>query len=142
MGGTEVNTVLLDTHSWIWYASGNPTLNKTAKKIITTALQHHTAYLAAISFWEMAMLDKKQRIILEMPCLEWLNKSIELTHLRILPLTPSIAAESCSLPGQFHGDPADCMIVATARVEGLALVTRDTKMLRYADSKYISVIKA
>ena len=137
-----MNAISLDTYSWVWYISGNLTLNKTTRKIITSALQQHTAHLAAISLWEIAMLEKKQRIILEMPFLEWIHKSLEVTSIRILPLTPSIAMESCSLPGQFHGDPADCMIVATARVEGLSLITRDAKILSYARNKYLSVIKA
>lgn len=134
--------ILLDTHIWIWYVNGNESLNKSVRKTITSALYHHEAALAAISLWEICMLNKKQRIILEMPCLEWINKSLELTHVRVLPITPAIAEESCRLPGDFHPDPADCLITATARVEGLTLVTRDKHILNYSKHKYISVIWA
>ncbi|TAK76651.1 MAG: type II toxin-antitoxin system VapC family toxin [Gammaproteobacteria bacterium] len=134
--------ILLDTHAWIWYVSGNNELSKNAKKIITTALHNHQAYLAAISLWEICMLDKKQRIILEMPYLEWINKFLELTRVQILPITPAIAMESCHLPGDFHEDPADRMITATARVAGLTLVTRDTRILAYSCEKHVSTIKA
>lgn len=137
-----MSSILLDTHAWIWYVSGNASLNKTTQKMITTALYNNEAHLAAISLWEICMLDKKQHITLEMPCLEWINKFLELTHVHILPITPAIAKESCDLPGNFHDDPADRMIVATARVAGLTLVTRDTRILAYSCSKYISIIKA
>lgn len=137
-----MTAILLDTHIWIWYINGNSELNKTTRTTISKALHDHKAHLAAISLWEIGMLDKKKRIILEMPCLEWFNKSIEITHIHITPLTPSIAAESCHLPGKFHGDPADQLIVATARVEGLTIMTRDKKILDYSKSRFISTISA
>lgn len=137
-----MSSILLDTHVWIWYVSGSNELSKSVRSKITSALSNNEAHLAAISLWEICMLDKKQRIILEMPCLEWINKFLELTHVHILPITPAIATESCYLPGKFHEDPADRMITATARVEGLALVTRDTRMLMYSREKYITTIKA
>lgn len=137
-----MSALLLDTHTWIWYMNGDAELGSSAKKAITAALRSNAVHLAAISLWEICMLNKKQRIVLGMPCLEWINRSIELTRIRVLPLTPEIADESCDLPGEFHGDPADRMIVATARVEGLTLITRDAKMLTYSRSKYISTMKA
>lgn len=137
-----MTSILLDTHVWIWYVNGSKDLSKIARKTITGAMYHNEAHLAAISLWEICMLDKKKRIILEMPCLEWINQSIQLTRLRILAMTPNIAIESCHLPGDFHDDPADRMIVATARVENLTLITRDKNILAYSKSKYISSIKA
>ncbi len=137
-----MNGILLDTHIWIWFINGSEELTKQARKVITSTLQNNEAHLAAISLWEISMLDAKQRIILEMPCLEWISKSIELTHIRISPLTPNIAVESCQLPGAFHDDPADRMIVATARVEGLAILTRDAKIITYGRHKYVSTIRA
>ena|SRR3990167_3734270 len=134
--------ILLDTHVWIWYVNGSEDLNKIVRKKITMALYNNEASLAAISLWEVSMLDKKQRIILGMPCLEWINKFLELTHVRILPITPAIATESCYLPGNIHADPADRMIIATARVEGCTLVTRDKRILIYSKNKYVSTIKA
>lgn len=136
-----MSAILLDTLVWIWYVNGSEELNKKIQNIITAALHNNEACLAAISLWEISMLDKKQRIILEMPCLEWINKSIELTHLRILPITPAIAIESCHLPGEFHDDPADRLITATARVEGLTLITRDERMLAYGRHKYLAVFE-
>jgi PIN domain nuclease of toxin-antitoxin system len=88
------------------------------------------------------MLEKRERIILEMPCQEWINQSIELTHIQIALMTPTLAIESCHLPGNIHEDPADRMIMATARVEGLTLITRDKKMIAYSHNKYVSAIQA
>jgi PIN domain nuclease of toxin-antitoxin system len=133
--------LLLDTHVWLWYVLGIE-LKKSIVKTITEALEQGESYVAAISLWEVAMLSKKKRIIFEMPCLEWINKAIELTRIQVVPLSPAIAAESCHLPGKFHEDPADRMIVASARVTSLTLVTRDKNILEYSSHKYISILKA
>ena len=133
--------LLIDTHAWIWYINGSNEINKNSRKIITTALHDNRAYLAAISLWEIGMLEKKQRITLEMPALEWINKSIAITHIRVQPISPAIAIESCHLPGKFHDDPADRLIVATARVEALTLMTRDKQILAYGQHKYVSALK-
>lgn len=133
--------LLLDTHAFIWYINGSEEIGKSARKAITSALHSNQAYLAAISLWEIGMLDKKQRIILEMPALEWINKSIEMTHIRVLPITPAVAIESCNLPGKFHDDPADRLIVATARIEALTLISRDKQIHAYSQQKYVSALK-
>lgn len=137
-----MNSILLDTHIWIWFVNGNEELAKPIRKKINAAIQQNTIAIAAISLWEIGMLESKNRITLGMPCLEWINKSIELTCLQVLPLTPTIAVESCSLPGSFHGDPADRLIIATSRVEGATLITRDDKILKYSQKKYISALRA
>ena len=137
-----MNGLLLDTHVWIWYVNGNKELSNTAKKKITAALHHHEVYIAAISLWEISMLEKKKRITFEMSCLEWIKKSLDLTHIQIIPLLPTVAIESVNLPGEFHGDPADQLIVATARIEGLTLVTRDKQILTYSKSHHVAVMQA
>ncbi len=135
-----MNEILLDTHTFIWYVNGNE-ISKKARATIDSAIQAHCIYLAAISLWEVSMLEAKQRIVLEMPCLEWMNRAIRELHLQILPITPSIALESCHLPGNFHGDPADRLIVGTARSEGMTLVTRDSNILEFSKAKFLSTIK-
>lgn len=136
-----MNKILLDTHVLIWYVNGNE-INKKTQKIIDSAIQNHSIYLAAISLWEISMLSAKQRIILEMPCLEWINRASDELQLQIAPITPSIAVESCNLPKNFHGDPADRLIVATARTEGMSLITSDSNILQFGKTKLLSVIKA
>jgi PIN domain nuclease of toxin-antitoxin system len=134
--------LLLDTHTFIWFFNGDATLTRSTRKLINQAIQNKSLYLAAISLWEVRMLETKQRIILEMPCLEWLNRAIEKTYLQITPFTPAIAVESCHLPDGFHGDPTDCLIVATARVENLTILTRDSKILAYGKKKLVATLKA
>ena len=135
-------SILLDTHVWIWHVNGSTELKKSTNTLINQAMQENVLYLSAISVWEFCMLEAKKRIISEIPCLEWINHAIQLLHLRLLPLTPTISVESCNLPGEFHEDPADRMIVATARVENLKLLTRDKKILDYSKKKYVSALSA
>jgi PIN domain nuclease of toxin-antitoxin system len=140
MGSKQMNPILLDTHVWIWFMNGNKEIKKTIQKKISAAIQQNAIYIAAISLWEMSMLEFKNRITLDMPCLEWINKSIDLINLQILPITPAIAVESCSLPGIFHEDFADRIITATARVEGLTLYTGDVKILEYSRKNHVSAL--
>ncbi len=136
-----MNEILLDTHVFIWYVNGDE-INKRTRKIIDSAIQTNCIYLAGISLWEVSMLAVKQRVILSMPCLEWMNRASHELRLQILPITPTIATESCNLPGNFHGDPADRLIISTARTHGMTLVTRDSAILDFGKTKVLSVIKA
>lgn len=136
-----MNGVLLDTHVWLWYTGGSDEISNRLKKNINQCLHQNKAYIAAITLWEIAMLEKKERIILEMPYLEWINKSIELTRIQVCPLNAKIANESVNLPGKFHEDPADRMIVASARINALTLITRDKSILTYSQNDYVSTIK-
>ena len=133
--------ILLDTHVLIWYVLGSNEISKSLRKEIGMTIKNNQIYIAAISMWEICMLESKGRIILEMPCLEWINNAIKFTHAQILHLLPEIAVESCYLPDSLHDDPADRLIVATARVEGLPIMTRDTRILQYGRKKFISTIK-
>ena len=134
--------LLLDTHVWIWLMEGSMALGAAQQKIINEAAQHHMVNVAAISVWEIAMLAKKNRIKLEKPLLAWSEEALSLPGIQLESLTPKIAVESSQLPGNFHGDPADCLIVATARLHQLTLLTRDQKILDYSKKEYVSVIQA
>ena len=87
--------------------------------------------VSAISCWEIAKLVEYGR--LELPCSleEWFEDALSYPGIRLLELTPEIAIESTQLPGEFHRDPADQMIVATARMYGCPLVTSDGRLLEY-----------
>jgi len=136
-----MNGILLDTHVWIWYAIGSSELTTKSIETITEALHHHQAYISAISLWEICMLEKKKRITLGMPYLEWMNKPLSLTQLKTSALTPEIISDSCYLPGAFHADPADRLITATARVENLELLTRDELICAFGKQGFVSVLK-
>lgn len=132
--------LLLDTHVWLWLISGEKTLSSKSLSIIQTANETQTLYLSDISLWEMSMLASKNRIILNQPVLAWIHMAIKLTGVRLIRLTSEICVESTELPGMFHGDPADRLIVATARVMNLHLMTRDAKILEYGHSKFLQVL--
>lgn len=133
--------LLLDTHTWVWFMQGSDKLKPAAINKIEAEIQSRTVHIAAISQWELAMLLQKSRIILNEPALVWMQSAIEKLHLKVLPLTADIAIESTELPGEFHGDPADRMIVSTARIHQLTLLTRDAKMLQYAQEKHVRALE-
>jgi PIN domain nuclease of toxin-antitoxin system len=87
--------------------------------------------VSIISCWEVSKLVEYNRLLLPVPVAEWLDQSLAYPGIRLLDLTPRIVVESTQLPGTFHRDPADQMIVATARVHDCPLVTLDGKILAY-----------
>lgn len=87
--------------------------------------------VSAISCWEVAKLVEYGRLELPSPVGEWFDKALSYPGVRLLELTPKIAAESTQLPGDFHRAPADQIIVATARIHACPLVTSDERILVY-----------
>jgi PIN domain nuclease of toxin-antitoxin system len=132
--------LLLDTHVWIWLLEGTADLSRKHQKIVNEAAQNSYVGIAAISTWEVGMLVMKGRIRLEKPVLSWIKDALALPGIELLPLTPEIAVESTQLPDGFHGDPADRLIIATARLHQLTLLTHDRKIIDYAKKDYISAI--
>ena len=96
--------------------------------------------LSVISVWELGVLEAKGRIRLHMSCDQWVREALATPGLSLAPLTPDIALESSRLPGSFHGDPADRIIVATARSFGARLLTRDRQMLEYGRQRHVAVV--
>lgn len=123
--------ILLDTHIWVWWADNSAQLRAHHKREI---LNHASTGIgvSAFSMWEVAMLEAKGRLTLSQPLGVWLRQALALPGVRLMPLTPEVAVESANLPGDFHRDPADQIIVATARIEGALLLTEDAKILAYA----------
>ena len=119
--------ILLDTHVWWWTLSEPERLSRKARQLIKKTPSEQRA-IASISIWEFAMMVMRGRIKLTVTPDEWLEYAINRTGLTIFNLNPKIALESCSLPGSFHKDPADRLIVATARVSQSQLITKDEKM--------------
>jgi PIN domain nuclease of toxin-antitoxin system len=137
-----MSDLLLDTHAFLWLMNGDETLKAETRELINKAYATDNYILiASISIWEIAMLQKKGKISLMQPIHQWLAKATALPFIRIIPLDEHIAVESCCLPGEFHGDPADRMIVATARILNVPLLTRDQKILYYAEESYIKAIR-
>jgi PIN domain nuclease of toxin-antitoxin system len=130
--------LLLDTHVWIWLAMGDERLSETFKKAVNQQDKIQTLFISAISIWELGMLVAHNRIELELDCLDWVNTSLD-SGLQVLPLSPSVAVESSRLPENPHGDPADRILIATAREHHTILVTHDKKLLNYGKSDFINV---
>jgi len=121
---------LLDTHIYIWWRLGSSQLTREQLK----ALDHseetgQSVGLSAISIWELAMLHAKGRIEVTLPLHVWLKQASTNPGVEILPMDADVCAESVSLPTGFHKDPADQIIVATARVHGLRLLTSDQRII-------------
>jgi PIN domain nuclease of toxin-antitoxin system len=122
--------ILLDTHVWVWWIHGAPELPKAVGEFLER--QQPTGIgVSAISAWEVAKLVERARLILPCPVDEWMRDALASSGVRLIPLTPEIAIASTRLPGDFHRDPADQIIVASARVLGVLLVTLDDKIRRY-----------
>ena len=133
--------LLLDTHVWIWLLNGDrQNLNAGILSALTAAGGSGLLRVSAISLWEVAMLEAKGRIHIKMDCLDWLNAALSAPGVSLVPLTPEIAVSSAQLPGEFHGDPADRIIVATARIIDALVVTRDRRITSYASQGYVRIL--
>lgn len=122
--------ILVDTHIWIWWIHGDPAL-PTATRELLDASEPSGIGVSAISCWEVAKLVEYKRLLLPCPVSEWIRQALSDPAIRLLELSPQISVESTQLPGVFHRDPADQIIVATARVHDVALLTADAKILNY-----------
>lgn len=129
--------ILLDTHIWVWWVHGSEHLASSQAQIIK-ANETDAIGVSAISVWEVAKLVANRRLELPCPLDEWFDEALKYPGIRLLELTPAIAIESTRLPGDFHRDPADQIIVATARVYGCVLVTSDSRILKYP---YVKVVQ-
>jgi len=123
--------IVLDTHIWIWWVHGDERLTPDQRESIA-ANEEDVIGISAISCWEIAKLVEYGRLELSSPIEEWFEQALSYPGVQLLALTPEIAIESTQLPGEFHRDPADQIIVATARVNGCSLVTSDEKILNYS----------
>jgi len=119
--------ILLDTHVLVWLDESNPRLGTEAIEHINSAFQVGKVMASAISFWEVGMLIRKQRIRLDMDLSVWRNDFIEQGVIE-LPITGEIGIKAAALES-FHGDPADRLIAATALQHSLTLLTADEKLL-------------
>ncbi len=122
--------IVLDTHIWVWWVHGDSRLSEAHAAILQ---QHEVSGLgiSAISCWEVAKLVEKGRLILPRAIDEWIRLALGYPGVTLLPLEPEIAIESTRLPGSFHKDPADQIIVATARVHQCPVVTIDRRISAY-----------
>lgn len=125
--------IILDTHIWIWLVDENPKLLPQNLKIIQ-AHQASGLGISIISCWEIAKLVEKNKLNFDRPTDEWLEIALSYAGVQLLELSIPIILQSTNLKG-FHADPADQIIVATAKVYNSFLLTQDRKILDYPDVK-------
>ncbi len=122
---------LLDTHVWIWWHMHPQNLSRKITSLIKKKDRYEELLLSAISPWEFSKLLEKGRIGISCDPESWINSALDMSKLRLVPLSPVLAYRSTILPPPFHGDPADQIIVATAREEKATILTRDKIILKY-----------
>jgi PIN domain nuclease of toxin-antitoxin system len=134
--------ILLDTQVLVWLAQGDVRLGKSARDIISREASADGAVISPISFWEISMLTEKGRISLGMDVLNWMETVLAQPGIRLEQVSPAIAIDAGRLPGNIHGDPADRLIVATARHLVCPVLTTDRKILAYADQGHVQAMEA
>ncbi|MBC7944768.1 MAG: type II toxin-antitoxin system VapC family toxin [Burkholderiales bacterium] len=123
-------SVLLDTHIWVrWLLDAEP-LSREEREAISGLTAFGLASISAISLWEGEMLHAKGRLPLNRPFEAWIRQASDPDVVKVLPLDIEVIVQLHRLPARFHGDPADRLIVATARAHGLPLATHDSSIRR------------
>jgi PIN domain nuclease of toxin-antitoxin system len=130
MGRDQV--IVLDTHIWVWWVDESDQLSPHLLSTIRK-LSRRDLCISAISCWEVAKLVEKGRLQFKIEVDDWMTRALR--YVRLLPLSPHAAIESARLPGEFHRDPADQLIVATARIHDCAVMTVDQKIIAYPHVK-------
>lgn len=125
--------IILDTHIWIWWVNDSPRLTEQHRQWIHD-YQAQGLGISVISCWEVAKLVEKNRLVLSIPVEEWLQIALAYSGVQLLNLNVPIIVQSTQLTG-FHNDPADQIIVATAKVYDCLLLTADGKILNYTAVK-------
>lgn len=131
--------LLLDTHVVLWLDSGLE-LDDAAVREIDQAAADSELFISPVSAWEIGLLVRKGRVSLDTAPDTWLERFLRLPGLRTTPLTPQIAIASSFLPEPLHSDPADRLLVATARAQNLTIVTRDRLLQNYASHGHVSCL--
>lgn len=124
--------VVLDTHVVVWWTTEPARLSARAAAAIASA---DAIGIPAIVFWETALLVRKKRLQLDIPVAEWAETVQLIPRVQALPLTAEVALTADVL--EMHADPADRFIVATARIAGARLVTKDTSIRRQRTIKTV-----
>lgn len=129
--------IVLDTHIWIWWVHADPRLPPAIESTIRLTPASNRL-VSIISCWEVAKLIEHKRLTLPVALSVWLGQATRASVAQVVPLSLPVIIDATSLPDGFHRDPADQMIVATARVLGATLLTVDEKIAKYAHVHTIS----
>jgi PIN domain nuclease of toxin-antitoxin system len=116
----------------LWLAVGVEMTADARKAAVESKLN-----VSPISAWEIANLVRKNRIVLAMPVAKWFRQTMDVMAAAMCELTVDILANSCELPGSPPSDPADRILIATAREASMVLMTRDKQILAYSAAGYV-----
>ena len=130
--------ILLDTHVWIWSLECPENLGPTVRSYLEDP--SHKLVVSAVSYLELAQLAYRQRIVLQQTVSDWARHAVEHLGAQVSPMTPEIALGAYELPGPFHPDPADRILVATAILEHLTLLTADERILACPRVRCLSAV--
>ena len=130
--------LLLDTHVWLWSEQQPEKLGAKSRKILLDATNE--LFISSISTLEIAQLLHKERITLKGDLASWIDQSAERLSLQTITLSNDIAVQAYTLPGAFHSDPADRIIVATARQKQFKLMTADERILAYGQVNVVNAV--
>lgn len=125
--------ILLDTHIFVWLLQNSSRISGTVYEHIEAAENRDELFVSAITPWEIAMLVAKGRLGLTRDVGEWLATALGLPGVHLEPLSPAIAVASTRLPWTVHPDPADRILLATARHLDATLISADRQMLSYGE---------
>ncbi len=127
--------ILLDTHVWLFWVNDDREL--ISKKALTAINRAESFGVSVISCWEIAMLVAKQRLAFNMDVQDWVNQASKYPGIRLIGLDAEVAVLSTRLPGNFHGDPADRMIMATCMKHNVPLISKDKTIRSWGQIKVI-----
>jgi PIN domain nuclease of toxin-antitoxin system len=120
---------LLDTHILVWWRTAPERLSAAQNRaLLELEKRGQPAGISAITLWELAMMVARGRQEINVPLDYWLEEIENHPMLEVLPISATVAAESVRLTDGFHKDPADQIIVATARCHSLHLLTADERI--------------
>ncbi|MBI2167938.1 MAG: type II toxin-antitoxin system VapC family toxin [Actinobacteria bacterium] len=129
-----MTTILLDSHVLHWWSAEPDKLSKAATTKIEAADE---LAVASITWFELAWLAERERIVVELPIRSWLEQMA--IDVRTVGTTPAVAATAAGLPSSFPGDPADRLIYATAIEHGWHLVTKDRRLRDHRHPRPLTV---
>ncbi len=132
--------LLLDTHTAIWIVEDQPLADEAVGAIDNAYRSGNEILVSAITAWEIGLLVSRNRLGLSTTPERWFQQLLAVPGVRLAELSPSVLIASSFLPGDPPRDPADRIIIATAREHGATLITRDGLILKYAEHGQVSTI--